>query len=285
MSVVRFTGEGDIYLNDIKTQRLSFFTKQGDYLKGVKFPKLFERLTINSKGFYIARSADNVELGAGKKWDYFYALFDENFNSMAEFLRMPQEFDGKGKGKGKNEDSAAQVLADFLSDTAFQPKVHYALDKNDMVYFGYPEDYEIKVHSPEGKLMKIIQRDFEHVEIRQRHMDYFEQNQSELFMSKIPANEEEKVFELVEYPKYLPAYEKFILMENGWIFVIVDSVRDGSALVDIFNEDGEYLTQFETDVPTDRLSFNNGKAYAVVKIDDYEYIKRYSFKILGYKDN
>jgi hypothetical protein len=281
MSVARFTSEGNIYLNDIKTQRLSFFNKEGNYLKGVKFPTRFERVEINSKGFYIARSVDNVELGKGKKWDYFYGLFDEGFNSVSEFLRLPQEADGKGK----KADSAAQVLANFLSETAFQPNVNYVLDKNDLIYFGYPEDYEIKVYSSEGKLIKIIQRDYKPVEIRERNKDYFKNSQGELFMAKIPPNEEKNVFELVEYPKYLPAYESFVLMENGWIFVIVDSVRDGSALVDIFSKDGEYLAQFETDVSTDWLSFNNGKAYAVATIDDYEFIKRYNFKILGYKDN
>jgi len=281
MSEVRFTSDGNIYLNDAKTQRLSFFSKEGSYLKGIKFPKLFERVTINSKGFLVARSVDNVELGKGKKWDYFYALFDENFSSRAEFLRLPQEVDGKGK----EADTIAQVLANSLSERAFQPYVNYVLDKNDLIYFGYPENYEIKVYSSAGKLRKIIQRDYEPVEISKRHKEYFKNSQSELFMSKIPANEEERVFELVEYPKYMPAYERFILMENGWIFVVVDSVRDGSALVDIFNQDGEYLAQFETDVPTDWLSFNNGKAYAVAMIDDYKFIKRYNFEILGYNDN
>jgi hypothetical protein len=200
---------------------------------------------------------------------------------MVEFLRLPQGVNGKGK----NVDSIAQIVADSLSEEAFQPNVNYVLDKNDLIYFGYPENYEIKVYSSEGRLRKIIQRDFEPIEIGERHKDYFKQSQSELFMLKIPANEEEKVFELVEYPKYVPAYERFILMENGWIFVIVDSVRDGSTLVDIFSKDGEYLAQFGTDVPTDWLSFNNGKAYAVATIDDYEFIKRYNFEILGYKDN
>jgi hypothetical protein len=281
MSVVRFNSDGNIYLNDLKTQRLSFFSEEGDYLKGVKFPTLFERVVINSKGFYVARSVDNVELGKGKKWDYFYGLFDENFNLIAEFLRLPQEVNANKK----NVDSIVQILANSLSESAFQPYVNYVLDKNDLVYFGYPENYEIKVYSAEGKLRKIIQRDFEPVEISKRHKEYFKHSQSELFMSKIPANEEERVFELVEYPKYMPAYEKFILMENGWIFVVVDSVRDGPALVDIFNKDGEYLTQFETDVPTDWLSFNNGKAYAVATIDDYEFIKRYNFKILANEDD
>ena len=278
---VRFNSEGNIYLNDLKTQRLSFFSKEGNYLKGVKFPIFFESVVLNSKGFYIARSVDNVKLGKGKKWDYFYGLFDENFNLMAEFLRLPQGVNGKGG----NADSIVQIVADSLSEEAFQPNVNYVLDKNDLIYFGYPENYEIKVYSSEGKLRKIIQRDFEPVEIGERHKDYFEHNQSELFMAKIPANEEEKVFELVEYPKYKPAYERFILMENGWIFVVVDSVQDGSTLVDIFNKDGEFLAQFETDVPTDWLSFNNGKAYAVATINDYEFIKRYNFEILGYTNN
>ena len=282
MSEVRFNSEGNIYLSDLKTQRLSFFSREGNYLKGIKFPTRFERVVINSRGFFIAKSVDNVELGKGKKWDYFYGLFDENFNLMAEFLRLPQE---AAANKNNSKDSIAQVLANSLSESAFQPYVNYVLDKNDLIYFGYPENYEIKVYSSEGKLRKIIQRDFEPVEISKRHKEYFKHSQSELFMSKIPANEEEIVFELVEYPKYKPAYERFILMENGWIFVVVDSVRDGSTLVDIFNKDGEYLAQFETDVPTDWLSFNNGKAYAVATIDDYKYIKRYNFEILGYKDN
>jgi len=278
MSEVRFNSEGNIYLNDLKTQRLSFFSKEGNYLKGIKFPTIFERVVINSKGFYIAMSVDNVELGKGKKWDYFYGLFDENFNSMAEFLRLPQEVNVKNK----NADSIAQLVADSLSEMAFQPYVNYDLDKNDLIYFGYPENYEIKVYSSEGMLRKIIQRDFKPVEIGERHKDYFKHNQSELFNAKIPPNEEEKVFELVEYPKYMPAYERFILMENGWIFVVVDSVRDGNTLVDIFGKDGEYLAQFETDISTDWLSFNNGKAYTVATIDDYKFIKRYNFEILGY---
>ena len=281
ISEVRFNSEGNIYLNDVKIQRISFLSKEGNFLKGIKFPTRFERVVINSKGFYIAKSVDNVELGKGKKWDYFYGLFDENFKLMAEFLRLPQE----ANARYKNSDSITQLIADSLSDMAFQPYVNYALGKNDLIYFGYPENYEIKVYSSEGMLMKIIQRDFEPVEIGERHKEYFEHNQSELFMAKIPANEEKRVFELVKYPKYKPAYERFILMENGWIFVTVDSVRDRSTLVDIFNKNGEYLAQFKTDVPTDWLSFNNGKAYAVVTIDDYQFIKRYNFEILGYKDN
>lgn len=74
-------------------------------------------------------------------------------------------------------------------------------------------------------------------------------------------------------------------MENGWFFVVVDSVRDDYALVDIFDNEGQYLAQFETDIATDSLFFNNGKAYAVAVSGDYKFIKRYSYKIQGYNNN
>ena len=280
ISEVRFDIEGNIYLNDTRNQRISFLSKEGHYISGIKVPSFFERVVINSRGFYIAKSVDNVELGQGKKWDYFYGLFDEKFNLTAEFLRLPQEAKAN-----KKADSIAQVIANSLSDLAFKPFVNYILDKNDMIYFGYPRNYEIKVYSSEGKLKKIIQRDFEPVEISERYKEYFEQNLDEQILGKIPVSEMKEVFELIEYPKYKPAYEQFTLMENGWIFVVVDSVRDESKLVDIFNKDGEYLAQLETDIATDWLSFNNGKAYAVATIDDYKFIKRYNFKILGYANN
>ena len=280
ISEVRFDIEGNIYLNDVRSQRISFLSKDGQYLRGIRVPGVFERVLINSQGFYIAKSADNVELGKGKKWDYFYGLFDADFNLMAEFLRLPQEV----KTSNKNIDSIAQVFADSLSETAFKPYVNYVLDKNDSIYFGYPESYEIEVYSSiDGRLMKIIQRDFKPLEISGRDKEYFRQNQSERFRNKMPAGEEKKIFELVKYPKYKPAYERFTLMENGWIFVVVDSARGESKLVDIFNQEGEYLAQFETDISTDWLSFNNGKAYAVATIDDYKFIKRYNFEILEFR--
>jgi hypothetical protein len=280
ISEVRFDIEGNIYLNDTQNQRISFLSKEGHYISAIKAPSFFERVAINSRGFYIAKSVDNIELGQGKKWDYIYGLFDNKFNLTAEFLRLPQEVKAN-----KKADSIAQVVANSLSDMAFEPFVNYILDKNDMIYFGYPKNYDIKVYSLEGKLKKTIQRDFEPIEISKWHKEYFEQNLDAQTVAKIPASEMKKVFELIKYPKYKPAYERFTLMENGWIFVVVDSARGESKLVDIFNKDGEYLAQFETDISTDWLSFNNGKAYAVATIDDYKFIKRYTFKILGYTNN
>ena len=285
ISEVRFDVEGNIYLNDVANQRISILSKEGDYLRGIKVPSIFERLLMNSRGFYIAMYTEVLEEGEGRKWDYVYGLFDDKFNLVEEFLRLHQEVKAPSE---RNEDTVAKVLSDLLSGMAFEPFVNYVLDTNDLIYFGYPKNYEIKVFSSEGKLMKIIQRDFLPIEINEGHREYFEQNQGERFITGMPGRTKslkEKIFSLIKYPKYKPAYERFALMENGWIFVVVDSVSDDFKLIDIFDENGEYLAQFETDISTEWLSFNNGKAYAVATIDDYKFIKRYNFEILGYEEN
>ncbi len=165
ISEVKFDIEENIYLYDVDNQRISFLDKEGSYLKSIKAPSFFERVVVNSRGSYIARSVDNVEVGQGKKWDYFYGFFDDDFNLVAEFLRLPQEV----KSIDKNNASPAQIFADSLSREAFVPFVNYTLDENDIIYFGYPKNYEIRVFSPEGKLTKIIQRDHKPIEINASH--------------------------------------------------------------------------------------------------------------------
>ena len=285
ISEVRFDVEGNIYLNDVANQRISILSKEGDYLRGIKVPSIFERLLINSKGFYIAMYTDVLEEGQGRKWDYVYGLFNDEFNLVEEFLRLHQEVKAPSQ---RTEDTVAKVMADLLSAMAFEPFVNYVLDTNDLIYFGYPKSYEIKVFSSEGKLIKIIQRGFEPLKINGRHKEYFQQNQGERFLARMSGRTKalkEKIFSLIEYPEYKPTYERFALMENGWIFVVVDSVSEDLKLIDIFNENGEYLARFETDISTEWLSFNNGKAYAIATIDDYKFIKRYSYEILGYEEN
>ena len=115
-------------------------------------------------------------------------------------------------------------------------------------------------------------------------------SESEGFSSPIfTENLKKKVFQKIKFPKYKPAYQGFTLMENGWLAVIVDSVKDEYTLFDIFDQEGRYIAHFKTPVPDEglymaRLFFKNGKAYAVATEDDYMFVKRYSFEIQEYTD-
>lgn len=275
ISKVRFDKAGSIYLYDDKNQRISWLTKEGNYELGIRAIAFFESVVINSQGHFIARNVDNVELGNSKKWDYVYGLFDDKFNLYAEFLRLPQE------AYNKSPKSAAHAFADYLSGIAFVPYASYSLDNNDLIYFGYPTQYEIKVYSPVGELKTIIQRDHDPIVVNAEHKELFERNLDRQLFSKMQSQDEQEVFEFIQYPKYKPAYEYFVLMENGWIFVVVDSYHAEYTLIDIFSKDGKYLAQFKTDIPTEDLTFKNGMLYTIATIDDFKFVKRYKFEILG----
>ncbi|MFQ6037503.1 MAG: hypothetical protein ACE5LV_02685, partial [Candidatus Aminicenantales bacterium] len=146
-------------------------------------------------------------------------------------------------------------------------------------------EYEIRVYTPDGRLERIIRRESRPRPITSRDKDRFMKAQIEKLGSKMPPGEKEDIFNLVTYPKHKPAYEKFAPMENGWIFVVVDSGRSDSVLVDVFDRDGRYLAQFKTDIPTEQLFFANGKAYAVATIDGYKFVRRYRYTISGTRRN
>jgi len=275
ISKVRFDAAGDIYLYDDNIQRISWLTKEGNYLRATRALAFFENVVINSQGHYVARHVDNVELGNSKKWDYIYGLFDDKFKLYAEFLRLPQE------SYNKSPKSAAHAFADYLSGIAFVSLASYSLDQSDLIYFGYPTQYEIKVYSPAGELLTIIQREYRPIAINAGHKELFKQNLDRQLFSKMQSQDEREVFELIQYPKYKPAYEHFVLMENGWIFVVVDSYHGAQTLIDIFSKDGKYLAQFKANIPTEDLTFKNGMLYTIATVDDFKFVKRYKFEISG----
>jgi hypothetical protein len=61
--------------------------------------------------------------------------------------------------------------------------------------------------------------------------------------------------------------------------LIVDSIPNEYALIDLFDQEGRYIAQFELKMPIEGIFFNNGKAYAVATENDYKFVKRYNYEI------
>ena len=177
-------------------------------------------------------------------------------------------------------------MANMINLMVYQPQEFLTLARNDFIYFGYPEKYEINIFSPEGKLVKKITRDYEPVQVSEKDMKNVEDelSQGENFVDA-PEDFRKKIFQLVKYPKYKPAYQSFTLMENGWLALIVDSVKGEYTIFDLFDQEGRYIANFKTTIPVEGLFFNNGKAYAVATENDFKFVKRYNFEIQEYKNN
>ncbi|UCE41106.1 MAG: hypothetical protein JSV17_16980 [Candidatus Aminicenantes bacterium] len=172
-------------------------------------------------------------------------------------------------------------MTGIKGDSAFKPAMTFFVAEDDSIYLGFPERYEIKVFSPEGKLKKLIQREYDPIKVDKKHIqDFINHEENEFFLfTQYPEELKKKVFDLIEYPKHKPAYDSFTLMDNGWIAVIVDYIENEHTLIDLFDQNGKYMAQFEAEIPIANLLFKNGKAYALDIINDYRYVKRYNFEI------
>ena len=156
-----------------------------------------------------------------------------------------------------------------------------------LLYFGYPEKYEICIFSSEGKIIKTIRREYDPMRISKKHKNNFVKSMEDDFLrlSPYPEGIKKQASQLIKYPKFKPAYQDFTLMDNGWLLVIIDSSEKDSKLIDIFDQYGKYIAQFTTSVSTNRLIFKNGKAYALAIENDYRFVKRYNYEIQEYKNN
>ncbi len=290
LSIPRFDKYNNLYITDGLGRRTSFFDKNGQYLRQIRMQERYENFYVNSNGFIVAYKWRMAQEGNVQKQTLIYGLFNEKFNLVAEFFKdeivtpMPTAMDASG-------------LADFLSNAfsimAFRPMGRTVLANDDFIYFGYPEKYEINVYSPEGKLMKKITRDYESISVSEKDKEGFIELIKEDFSSPVFTEDiKDRGLKNIKFPKYKPAYQNFTLMENGWLAVIVDSVKDEYMLFDIFDREGKYIAQFKTTeiiIPIEELIselfffFKNGKAYAVITEDEYKFAKRYSIELQEYK--
>ena len=281
----RFDKDNHMYVSDIVgSRRISVFDRDGTFLKLIRVPIDLSDISINSRGFYIGYHSTMVEDPKGASSTRVFGLFDTQFQLLKEFHKTTREFT---PSSGRGADSRAQFLANLLNDEAFSPTMTFVLTEDDSMYFGFPVSYEIKVFSPEGKLHKLIQREYDPIKIGKKHIQGFiDYQENEFFrFTQYPEDIKEKVFELIEYPKYKPAYDTFSLMENGWIFVVADYIENEYTLIDLFDRQGKYISQFNAKIPIQNLFFKNGKAYALAIENDYRYVKRYKVEIQEKRNN
>lgn len=285
LSLIRFDKDSNIYIDDEGNNRISFFNKDGEYLRQIRLTERYSNPFINSKDFIIANKFTVSEEGNFQIIIQLHGLFDSEFNMIAELFKDEMEMP---LPTGVDLSAMAEYIAKVFSMMAFRPQVITTVTDNDFIYLGYPDKYEINVFSPEGELVKKITREYDPIPVSEKDKESFVQLVGKNLPSVFTEDLKEKAFKNIKYPKFKPAYQGFTLMENGWLCVIVNSVEDEYTLIDLFDQEGEYIAHFKTPIPAEGmlagfLFFNNGKAYSVVTEDDYKFVKRYSIAIQEFK--
>jgi len=280
----RFDKDNNLYVSDLVGRRINFFNPDGNFLRQVIMSQRLSNVFVNAKGNYVASQSIYLEDERRDRNITVIGIFDEEFNLVSEIYRhtwVPPK-----RSTGRDRGSRAQFTADILSDSAFKPDHTFFVSDDDFIYFGYPEQYEICVYSPEGRLVRTIKREYDPIKVSEKHKEEYFRLQEAEFFRFVPHDEEYKkrVKGLIRYPKYKPAYEHFVLMENGWLLVVVDSIAGEYTLFDVFDENYRYIAQFKATIPEEELFFRNRKAYAVATEDSYKFVKRYNFEIQEYRD-
>ena len=279
ISIARFDKEGHIYVTDIANRRISFFDTDGQFLRQINMPSVFEDLHVNSKGHFIATQTMGEETKSGMGYKIIYGVFDENFNLISEFYSWKWDYKPP---EGRDMTSMAKFTAGIISKMAYRPHPVYVVAENDLIFFGFPDKYEIDVYSPEGNKIKTTAREYDPIKVGEKDKEYFQENWVKRFMQDRSEDYIKEAIRFISYPKYKPAYQGIALMKNGWLFVIVEFKENEYTLCDLFDEEGKYVGHFKADISPDFLFFKNGKAYSVATVDDYIYVKRYSYEIQEY---
>jgi hypothetical protein len=281
LAAVQFDEDDNIYVCDIRNRRVSFFNKKGKFLKQINIPDYFYYMYKDSEGHIIGYRYNWSDEAGIRKYVRKFGLFDEKYNMIKMFQIYKRTF---ALPENWDKASTAQFYANAYSSSVFKPYIVYTWDKG-YIFTGFTDNYEINVFSHEGKLLKKINRAYKPLRVRRKDRSSFiKEIQEDPDIHRIPESERKNVFAKIKFPKYKPAYQDLIILENGWLAVAVDSFENEYALVDLFNKQGRYSTQFESTIFTYDLFFKNGKAFAVAKQEGFPFVKRYAIELQEYKD-
>lgn len=273
-----FDRDGNLYATDIVNKKVAFFNRDGKFLKSMKIPQDLGSVFILTNGYYFTTKTEFTEDATANKYIYIHGVYDKEFNPIAEIHRDFHNIRHRG------DRSRSEFLADIMSGSAFKPFFVWHVTNDGLIYGGFNEIYEIRIYNQEGRPLKSILREYDSIKISKKHKDQFFNKEVESFLRGLPANTslKDEIRKYMKYPKNLPAYMSFSLMDNGWLCVIVDAIEDDYCLIDLFDEKGAYIGQFKSDAFFGPVHFKNGKAYAVVTIDDYKYIRRFRYETEEY---
>ncbi len=247
-SGILITPENELMIEDTMNRRLAFFSLNGKFLRNVSLADKTSlvNLSFDSKGNMVGREL--VLEGSKMFWEV--RKYDQDLKPL--FTLDEIEFKNPLQGK--------MNIFEFL--------FFAQINKDDTIYYGRPEEYKIKIYNPQGKLIKIIQKEYDPVKITDKD--------KEEILKRIPDvgfNFKDRI----EFPKYFPAYQYFTLDEEGRLFVrtFEKGKAEGEYFFDVFDSEGKYIARFVH--KADPRAWKNHKLYSIEESEEgYKIIKRYS---------
>jgi hypothetical protein len=243
------TPDDELLVEDMMNRRLSYFSLDGEFLRNEVLANSLSTINVvmDSNGNFMAREL----IMEGNQLFFELRKYDKDLNPM--FVLDKTEFQNPMQGNF----NPFGVLAVYI----FDPKGE--------IYYGDGKEYEIKVYTPKGKLIRRILKKHDPIKITKED----EERILNEFPDMAPGFKQG-----MKFPEYFPAYEFFALEEGGRLIVRTykKGKKEGEYVLDIFDQEGRYIAQIPTRV--NARVWKNNKAYSVEDTEEgYKVIKRYSY--------
>ena len=239
---ILITPEKEVLVEDALNRRLAVFALDGTFSRHISTAKTLglSGIQMDGRGLIVARS---MGLGEAGKMSMDVKTYDKDLNPKVKLASW--EFPVSLQAK-INPFSAMSLL--------------YTLDSQGSLYFGGQRGYEIRVLSPEGRLLKTIGREYDPVAITQAD--------KEELLALIPNVSGVNVKDMIQFPETYPAFGFFVLADEGRL--LVKTYEKGRAKKeyywDVFDAEGRYIARVPI-VHEIRL-WRDGKAYFIVEDED-----------------
>jgi len=240
-----FKNDGSLIVNDLFARRISVFDK--NY-------KFFNSFNYNAKiGNIVPLKGDNyLAITEGKHSDetqltkYYFEIYDKNFKILKRIDSMAVYTFYELRGDG--------FVFEYFNSFYIIKLV------NDNILFAKDDDYQLRIYSPEGKMLSSVNKKYNPVVISAKEKNDILEKRKPL------RGDEEKI---INNFRYKPAFSAIFTDNKGKIFVKTYEESNGKALFDVFDFQGKllYKALFPKDMDYNKCVMYDGYMYFLIKGD------------------
>ena len=276
---IQFLSNGNLVIFEGETQKYSYFSKKGKFLKSARFQRLMHSPYFGlSSGHFIAssihRSETKVLMETG--------VFNEKSELIKSLHQSERRLDSLQPSQD-DSDARAKRIADFFSRATFRPIIVLGLNAKEEIFCGYSDKYEVMVYSHDFKLQKIIRAKLPAISIEKRDKERFLDFTLPRELSTwntLDNNFRNKIKGLIRFPKKKAAFLSFIPMDEGYLMVLRDGSYGQNALVDIFDPSGRFIIEQRLDFPVQGGIYRGGQFYTIfTDSDGFPFVKCYRYSL------
>jgi len=209
--------KGNIAVSDFRNRKVSFFEKNGSFIKEVKIgSNIFDVIPLENGNYIALKSVSDP------RSEYInqnpLTLFNSEFKEIKELDKqlVPNPIVGK-KLKG-----IWYILSWIVS--------------RGKIYTGFQErGYEILVYDLDGNLLQKIKKDYKPVPVPKEH--------KEIFMKTFEAPIFDSIRSKIYFPDSMPPFHAFFSDDEGRLFIMTyeKGPNPGEYIHDIFNPEGVFI--------------------------------------------